>query len=162
MQHGLTRERIRVLAVYMRNKLRARCINFYVVPYRERRPGSSLGIVTDYGLDGLGIESRWGEIFRPSRPAWFPTSLLYNGYGIFSRGKVRPGRAADHSPPSSAEVLEEQSYTSIPRWATTGPVTEILYFTYLPYREHLVLPPRRPISECCISICKISKEYTNT
>ena len=24
---------------------------------------------TDYGLDGSGIESRWGEIFRPSRPA---------------------------------------------------------------------------------------------
>jgi hypothetical protein len=23
-------------------------------------PGSSLGIVTDYGLDGPGIESRWG------------------------------------------------------------------------------------------------------
>jgi len=23
-------------------------------------PGSSVGIVTDYGLDGPGIESRWG------------------------------------------------------------------------------------------------------
>ena len=28
---------------------------------------------TDYGLDGPGIESRWGKIFRPSRPALGPT-----------------------------------------------------------------------------------------
>jgi hypothetical protein len=41
---------------------------------------------------------------------------------------VRPGRAADHSPPSSAEVLEEESYTSTPLWARTGPVTGLLYF----------------------------------
>ena len=32
-------------------------------------PGSSVGIATDYGLDGPGIESRWSEIFRPSIPA---------------------------------------------------------------------------------------------
>jgi hypothetical protein len=29
-------------------------------------PGSSVGIVTAYGLDCPGIESRWGEIFRTS------------------------------------------------------------------------------------------------
>ena len=76
-------------------------------------PGSSVGIATDYGLDGPGIESRWGEIFRtrPDRP-WGPLSLLYNGYRVFPEGKVRPGRAADHSPPSSVAVMEEQSYTS--------------------------------------------------
>jgi len=43
---------------------------------------------------------------RPDRP-WNPLSLLYNGYQVFSGGKLRPGRAAVHSPPSSAEVLEE-------------------------------------------------------
>ena len=31
-------------------------------------PGSLVGIATDYGLDGPGIEPRWSEIFRPSRP----------------------------------------------------------------------------------------------
>ena len=36
-------------------------------------PGSSVGIATGYGLDDPGIESRWGEIFRPSRPALWPT-----------------------------------------------------------------------------------------
>jgi hypothetical protein len=28
-------------------------------------PGSSVGIATDYGLDGPGIESRWGDDFPP-------------------------------------------------------------------------------------------------
>jgi hypothetical protein len=71
-------------------------------------PGSSVGIATDYGLDGPGIESRWGRDFPhlPDRP-WGPPSLLYNGYRVFPGGKVRPGRDADHSPPSSAEVMEE-------------------------------------------------------
>jgi len=40
---------------------------------------------------------------RPDQ-SWGPHSLLYNGYRVFPGGKVRPGRAADHSPPSSAEV----------------------------------------------------------
>jgi hypothetical protein len=71
-------------------------------------PGSSVGIATDCGLDGPGIEFRWGEIFRtcPDRP-WGPPSLLYNGYRVFPGGKVRLGRAADHSPPSKNTVMEE-------------------------------------------------------
>ena len=44
----------------------------YVTIY-QRGPGSLVGIATGYGLDGPGIESRWGEIFRPSRPALGPT-----------------------------------------------------------------------------------------
>ena len=68
-------------------------------------PGSVVGIATAYGLDGLGIESRWGEILRtcPDRPLG-PPSLLYNGYRLFPGGKVLPGRDADPSPSSSAEV----------------------------------------------------------
>jgi hypothetical protein len=71
--------------------------------YYNFGPGSSVGIATDYGLDGPGIESRWGRDFppRPDR-LWGPPSLLYNGYQVFPGGKVRPGRVADHSPPSSA------------------------------------------------------------
>jgi len=34
-----------------------------------RRPGSSVGIVTDYGLDGPGSNPDGDEIFCPSRPA---------------------------------------------------------------------------------------------
>ena len=36
-------------------------------------PCSSVGIATDYGLDSPAIESRWGEIFPPSRMALGPT-----------------------------------------------------------------------------------------
>jgi hypothetical protein len=37
-----------------------------------------------------------------------PPSLLHNGYrGPFPEAKARPGRDADHSPPSSAEVENE-------------------------------------------------------
>ena len=62
-----------------------------------------------YGLDGPGIESRWGTRFSvpiQTGPG-DPPSLLYNGYRVFPRGKVRPGRAADHSPPSTAAVMEQ-------------------------------------------------------
>ena len=75
------------------------CIQTYLLLYFNGQ-GSSVGIATGYGLDGPGIESRWGDIFSPP-------SLLYDGYQVFPGGKVWPGRAADHSPPSSAEVLEE-------------------------------------------------------
>jgi hypothetical protein len=91
-------------------------------------PGNSVGIATDYGLVGPGTESRWEARFsaRPDRPRAAP-SLLYNGYWVFPGGKARPGHAAEHSPSSRAEVLKEYSYTFTPLWATTGPVTELLY-----------------------------------
>jgi hypothetical protein len=68
-------------------------------------PGSVVGVATAYGLDGPGSNPGGGEIFRtcPDRP-WSLSSLLYNGYRIFPRGKVRPRRDADPSPHSSAEV----------------------------------------------------------
>jgi hypothetical protein len=57
--------------------------------YSVRAPGSSVGIATDYGLDGAGIESRWGRDFsHTSRPAPGPPSLLYKGYRIFPGGKA--------------------------------------------------------------------------
>ena len=50
---------------------------------------SIVGITTRYGLDGPGIESRWGVICRtrPDKP-WGPHSLLYNGYWLVPRGKA--------------------------------------------------------------------------
>ena len=61
-----------------------------------------------YGLDDLGIESRWGRDFpHLSRRQWGPPSLLYNGYRVFPGGKERPGRDADPSLISSAVVKKE-------------------------------------------------------
>jgi hypothetical protein len=44
---------------------------------------------------------------------------------------VQPGHAADHSPPSSAEVMEKQSYTSTHPLGHTGPVIGLLYLHFL-------------------------------
>jgi hypothetical protein len=50
-------------------------------------PGSSCRY--SYGMDGPGIESRWGcDFSHTSRPALGPTSLLYNGYRVFPGGKA--------------------------------------------------------------------------
>jgi hypothetical protein len=48
----------------------SRLLNEYCAVLYRVGPGSSVGIATDYGLDGPEIESRWGEIFRacPDRP----------------------------------------------------------------------------------------------
>ena len=70
-------------------------------------PGSSVGIATDYGLDGPGSNPGGDEIFRPSSPVLGPTQPPVKWVPGLSQGNVRPGRAADHSPPSSATVMEE-------------------------------------------------------
>ena len=68
---------------------------------------SVVGIATRSGLDGLGIEFRWGRDFsrRPDRP-WGPPSLLYNEYWVSFPGVKWPGRGVGHPPASSAGVKE--------------------------------------------------------
>jgi hypothetical protein len=76
--------------------------------------GSSGSIVSDYGLDDRAIEVRslTGADF-PSSPCVqtgsgaHPASYPMGTGGSLPRGKARPGRDADHSPPSSAEVKNE-------------------------------------------------------
>ena len=49
-------------------------------------PGSSVGIATDYGLDGPGSNPGGNEIFRPSRPALGPTRPPVQCVSGLSRG----------------------------------------------------------------------------
>ena len=68
---------------------------------------SSVGIATRYGLDGPGIDCRWGRDFpHPFRPALesHPASCAM-GTGSFP-GVKRPGRGVDHPSPSNDEVKE--------------------------------------------------------
>jgi hypothetical protein len=78
--------------------------------------GSSGSIVSDYGLDdrAIGVRSPAGaqRIFplsSVSRPALGRTQTPVQWVtGVLSPGvKARLGRDADHSPPSSAEVVNE-------------------------------------------------------
>ena len=68
-------------------------------------PGSSVSITTDYGLDSPGSNPSGDKIFHPSRPALGATQPPVK-WVVFPGGKLRPGRAADHSP-LSAVVIEE-------------------------------------------------------
>jgi hypothetical protein len=66
--------------------------------------------VSDYGLDDRAIGVR-----SPARAEDFSSILcVQTGSGahpasctMVTGGKARPGRDADHSPPSSAEVVNE-------------------------------------------------------
>jgi len=71
----------------------------YLALYKViRRPGSSVGIVTDYGLDGPRSNPGGDEIFRPSRPALGPTQPPVQWVPGLSWGYRRPGRGADPHP----------------------------------------------------------------
>ena len=83
---------------------------------------SAVGVATRYGLEGLGIESRWGgEIIRirPDRP-WGPPSLLYDGYRVFPGGQIGRGVALTTHPHLVPRLKEEYSYTSAPPLGLRG------------------------------------------
>jgi hypothetical protein len=71
--------------------------------------------VSDYGLEdrAIGVRSQaWAKDFssnlcvQTSSEAHSTSCSMGTG-GPFSGGKARPGRNADHLPPSSAEVVNE-------------------------------------------------------
>jgi hypothetical protein len=77
--------------------------------------GSSVSIVSGYGLDDRAIEVRSPEgakIFScnvcvQTGSGAHPASCTMGTGGPFPGGEARPARDADHSPPSSAEVVNE-------------------------------------------------------
>jgi hypothetical protein len=76
--------------------------------------------VLGYGLDDQGFESRQGlGIFlftTVSRLALGPTQTPNQWLpGALSLGVKLPGREADHSPPSTAEIKNSWSYTTTPQ-----------------------------------------------
>jgi hypothetical protein len=78
-----------------------------------------------YGLDGPGIESRWGARFSApvqTNPDAHPASYSV-GTGSFP-GVKRPGRGIGHPPTSSAVVIERVELylysTSGPSWPVLG------------------------------------------
>jgi hypothetical protein len=85
--------------------------------YREQ--GSSVSIVTRLWTGRPGFDCRQAGILflftTASRPALGPTQPPIQWVPVILSTRVKgPGREADHSPPSSAEVKNAWSYTSIP------------------------------------------------
>ena len=83
---------------------------------RDKRVGryGSVATATRYGLNGPVIEPRWGgrDFPHPSRRAWGPSTLLYNGQRVSFPGVKRPGCDADHPSHLAPRLKKEQSYTS--------------------------------------------------
>ena len=61
-------------------------IYIYIYYAHTYGPGSSVGIATDYGLDGPGSNPRGDEILRPSRPALWPNQPPVKWVPGLSRG----------------------------------------------------------------------------
>jgi hypothetical protein len=81
-------------------------------PNKSKSRDSSIGTATGYGLDETGA----GNFFDTmSRPALGPTQPPIQWVpGVLSMGVKRPGRGADHSPPSSAEVRMNGAIPPLP------------------------------------------------
>jgi hypothetical protein len=79
------------------------------------RAMTSVSIVSDYGLDDRAIEVRSpggakdfsSSLFVQAGSGAHSASCTMGTGGSFPGAKARPGRDADHSPPSSAEVEYE-------------------------------------------------------
>jgi hypothetical protein len=70
--------------------------------------GNSVSIVSDYGLDGRGSIPGGAKDFSSSFCVQTGSGAHLASYPMGTeRGKARPGRDADHSPPSNAEVKYE-------------------------------------------------------
>jgi len=100
-------------------------------PLREGRPGSSVGIATDYGLDGPWIESRWGRDFPPVQtgPGAHPASCTM-GTGSFPGVKCGRGVLLTTHPLLAPWSWKGRAIPLPPLWATNRPVTGLLYFTW--------------------------------
>jgi hypothetical protein len=87
-------ERNSHIALMDKRRTDARCLRLCHIP--DHFPNS-------YGLHGPGIESWWGrDLTHLFRPVLEPTKPTVQWVPGLSRGKERPGRDADPSPPSSA------------------------------------------------------------
>jgi len=109
---------LRMNGVVKHNKIKR------VLPLKVGRD-SSVGIATRYGLDGPGIESRWGARFSTPVQTGPGVHPAFYTVGTSSFPEVKqPGRGIDHPPPSSTEVKERAElylYSPFgPSWPVLG------------------------------------------
>jgi hypothetical protein len=86
-----------------------------ILPQHRIEPGSSVSIVSGYGLDDRAIQVRSpaeakdlsSNVCVQTGSGAHPASCTMGTGESFPGGKARPGRVADHSPQSSAEDVNE-------------------------------------------------------
>jgi hypothetical protein len=116
-----------ILNVYQRHKQ-----NIVHLIYKLRSWDSIVSIVTRYGLEGPGIESRWGEIFH-TYPDWLwgSPSLLYNGYRVFPGGKGGRGLMPTTHPLLAPRLRKSWAIPPLTLWVLLGLLRGSLYPFYL-------------------------------
>ena len=133
------------------------------IPYLRQMPqhclnkgsrDSVVSIATRYGLEGPGIESRWGEIFRtyPDRLRG-PPSLLYNGYRVFPGGKDGRGVMLTTHPLLVPRLRKSWAIPPLTLWVLLGLLRgslygfHLLFFIYYLSCNNFFFPSRNsPIS----------------
>ena len=95
-------------------------------------PGSSVSIATDYGLDGLGNESQWGQDFPPHQtgPGAHPASCKM-GTGSFPGVKCGRGVLLNTHPLLVRLSWKSRAILSNHPLGHTGPVTGTLYLLHI-------------------------------
>ena len=120
---------------------------------------SAVGIATVYGLDGPGIESRCERDFpHPSRPALWPTQPPVQWVPGLSPGVKRPGRGADHPPPSKCRGHER---VGLYLYSPSGPQWPVIWrsFTFCldNTREYRLCPKHTNGSRNDSSLCPVTQ-----
>jgi hypothetical protein len=84
--------------------------------WRDVSQDSAVGIATSWTTEGSEWQSRWGQEFLFLHLVQTCSGVHSTSYpmgtGALYPGVKRPGREADHSPPTSAEVKKMWIYTS--------------------------------------------------
>jgi hypothetical protein len=120
--HTVCPRKIRPLTISLQSLVTSHLDTFFLLAYSPPPQGIRKWYGAGYGLDDRRFESRQElGIFlftTASRPALGPTQPPIKWVsGALSLEVKRPGREAGHSPPSSEEVKNACSYTSIPQYA---------------------------------------------
>jgi len=93
---------------------------------------SSVGVATCYGMDGPGIESRWGARFStPVQTGPGLPQLLYNGCQSLSLGKAAGAWRWPHTPSSTEVKQSVQLYRCSPPGPSWSVIGWPLHFTYI-------------------------------
>ena len=96
-------------------------------------PGSSVGIVTDYGLDGSGSNPGGDEIFRPPDRPWADPASCTMGTGSFLGVKCGRGMLLTTHPLLVPRSWKSRAIPLPTLWATPGLNRDHFTFTIYIY-----------------------------